>query len=136
MRLHPLITVLALGVLALPGMALYADVPLTAAPATANPPAPAATQSGKGTITKVDGTTVEIRVTDDKGKNSVTLVLTVTPATKITRAKASATISDLKAGDSANFSETPGSDPSAGAALTIDAGKPKTGKNKKGQTTN
>ncbi len=134
MRLNTLLCVLALAALFLPGLPLYADQPGTAPQATAGTPAPAATQSGKGTVIKVDATagTVDVRVTDAQGKNAVTLVLTVNAATKVTRNKASATAGDLKPGDAVTYSETPGSDPTAGTALTIDAGKPK-GKSKKGQ---
>jgi hypothetical protein len=138
MLLNPrlILAVLTLFALCASGRSLYADVPGAALQATGDTPAPAATQSGKGTITTVadDGSTVELRITDAQGKNAMTLVLTITPATKITRSKKAATVADLKPGDTASFSETPGSDPSAGTALTIDA-KPK-GKSNKGQTGN
>jgi hypothetical protein len=132
---HLILAVLALGALLATGRPLYADVPGAAAEATADTPAPTATQSGKGTITTVadDGSTVELRITDAQGKNAMTLVLTITPATKITRNKASAKVADLKPGDSVSFTETPGSDPSAGTALTISAKKTKVSKT--GQTT-
>jgi hypothetical protein len=131
-----ILPVLAFSALSVAGLPLFADLPPGAPQATAGTPAPAATQSGKGTIVKVDGDagTIELRITDAQGKNAMTLVLTVTAATKITRNKASATANDLKPGDKASYSETPGSDPSAGTALTIDASKPK-GPSKKGQNT-
>jgi hypothetical protein len=118
-----ILPVLALSALCAAGLPLHAGTP-----------APAATQSGKGTIVKVDAQTgeVDVRVTDDKGRNAVTLVLTVNAATKITKNKASAMAGDLKPGDAVTYSETPGSDPTAGTALTIDVSKAK-GKSKKGQ---
>lgn len=138
MRLNPILTVLALSALCAAGLPLFADVPGAAPQATAGTPAPAATQSGKGAVIKVDADkgTVDIRVTDDKGKNAVTLVLTITTATKITKNKASAMASDLKPGDAVTYSETPGSDPTSGTALTIDVGGKSKNKSKKGQAGN
>jgi hypothetical protein len=126
-----ILSVLALSALCASGQALFAAAAAPQAPAGS--PAPAATQSGKGTIIKVDAAagTIDVRITDAQGKNATTLVLTITAATKITKNKATAKPEDLKPGDIAAFSETPGSDPTAGTALTLDVSKPK-GKSKKG----
>jgi len=136
MRLNPRL-ILPLLALCAAGLPLFADVPGAAPQATAGTPAPAATESGKGTVIKVDADagTVDVRVTDAQGKNAITMVLTITTATKITRNKASAKANDLVPGDKVSYSETPGTDPTAGTALTIDASKAKGYTSKKGQTT-
>src|SRR5271156_2888401 len=100
MRLNPRL-ILPLLALCAAGLPLFADVPGAAPQATAGTPAPAATESGKGTVIKVDADagTVDVRVTDAQGKNAITMVLTITTATKITRNKASAKANDLVPGD-------------------------------------
>jgi Cu/Ag efflux protein CusF len=84
---------------------------------------PAQSLSGKGTIRTIDvnAGTIDIRVTDDKGKNAMTLVLTILPTTKMTKNKKPAAIADLKTGDAVTFTFTAQNDPASGSAVTIDA---------------
>lgn len=127
--IHPLIlTCLAMCCLSAP---LSADNPVTPTPPTTD--TPAASQSGKGTVTKVDTDlmSIDVRVTDAQGKNAMTLVLTMNPSTKITRNKKTATLAQVQSGDLVTFTFTAGTDPSQGTATTVDA-KVKSTKSKKG----
>ncbi len=86
---------------------------------------PAQSLSGKGTIRTVDANagTIDIRVTDDKGKNAMTLVLTILPTTTVTKNKKPAAIADLKTGDAVTFTFTSQNDPASGSAVTVAASK-------------
>lgn len=135
MRLLSAMTIVLFGLVLLAGPLVAGDPP--GAAKTTPGQAQGTQQSGKGTIISIDASagTIDFRITDDQGKNATTMVLTITATTTITKNKKTATVDNLKVGDSATFTFTSTIDPSAGTALTINALKPK-GRSKKGAPAN